>query len=197
MSASDKRKGFRFSVRGGGLEKQERRNEMEKMKTAKELRKEAEAIILGKVTNRESYELALKMVFETLERAKLLTDAAKAFKRQAERIGELAAAYAQEHETALDEPLHEEKDGIMSGAVTVEGVTYRLTLTRDKLKRISGANMTAEFLAKLPKAWTKEKRELDTTAINEAEVTDAELAKHDLVRPGKAVWSRKEEASLE
>ena len=53
---------------------------MEKMKTAKELRKEAEAIILGKVTNREQYELALKMVFETLERAKLLTDAAKAFK---------------------------------------------------------------------------------------------------------------------
>ena len=107
---------------------------MEKMKTAKELRKEAEAVILGKVTNRESYELALKMVFETLERAKLLTDAAKAFKHQAERIGELAAAYAQEHETALDEPLHEEKDGVMSGAVTVEGVTYRLTLTRDKLR---------------------------------------------------------------
>ena len=190
-----KRKGFRFPVRGGGLEKQERRNEMEKMKTAKELRKEAEAIILGKVTNREQYELALKMVFETLERAKLLTDAAKAFKHQAERIGELAAAYAQEHETALDEPLHEEKDGIMSGAVAIEGVTYRLTLTRDKLKRISGANMTADFLAKLPKAWTKEKRELDTTAINEAEVTDAELAKHDLVRPGKAVWSRKAEIS--
>ena len=43
----------------------------------------------------------------------------------------------------------------------------------------------------------KEKRELDTTAINEAEVTDAELAKHDLVRPGKAVWSRKAEGDLD
>ena len=172
-------------------------DKMEKMKTAKELRKAADEIILGRVNNRERYEMALKMVFETRERAKLLANAAKAFNAQADRIGELAAAYAQEHETALDEPLREEKDGVVAGSVTVDGITYRLTLTRDKLKRISGANMTAEFLASLPRAWTKAKRELDTAAINEAGVTDADLAEHDLVRPGKAVWSQKAEAQLD
>ena len=65
----------------------------------------------------------------------------------------------------------------------------------DKMKRISGANMTAAFLSSLPKKWTKQKLELDATAINNLGVSDADLAEHDLVRPGKAVWSRKEEGA--
>ena len=170
---------------------------MEKTKTSKFLRGEAAAQISGGVKNRESYENALRLAFEVADRAKLLSESAKAFREQAVQLFELAASYAQEHETALDEPLREEKDGVVAGSVTVGGIVYRLTLTRDKLKRISGANMTAEFLASLPKAWTKAKRALDTAAINEAGVTDADLAEHDLVRPGKAVWSQRVETQLD
>lgn len=162
---------------------------------AKELRKEAAKRIAAKVTNREGFEEALKLRFALLEKVAALKDAAKCLAAQADELGALASGYAQEAKTALDEPLAEKQEGVVSGAVTLEGFTYRLTLSKDKMKRISGANMTAAFLSSLPKKWTKQKLELDATAINNLGVSDADLAEHDLVRPGKAVWSRKEEGA--
>ena len=74
--------------------------------------------------------------------------------------------------------------------VCVDRLKTPFIAAKDKMKRISGANMTAAFLSSLPKKWTKQKLELDATAINNLGVSDADLAEHDLVRPGKAVWSR-------
>ena len=104
---------------------------MEKTKTSKVLRGEAAAQISGGVKNRENYENALRLAFEVADRAKLLAESAKAFREQAVQLSELAASYAQEHETALDEPLAERKDGIISGSVTIGGLVYRLTLSKD------------------------------------------------------------------
>lgn len=165
---------------------------MEKTKTSKVLRGEAAAQISGGVKNRENYENALRLAFEVADRAKLLAESAKAFREQAVQLSELAASYAQEHETALDEPLAERKDGIISGSVTIGGLVYRLTLSKDEFKRISGANLTQGFLQELPRGWTKQKLELNKSKLNG--ITDADLAEHDLVRPGKALWTRKDAA---
>ena len=165
---------------------------MEKTKTSKVLRGEAAAQISSGVKNRENYENALRLAFEVADRAKLLAESAKAFREQAVQLSELAASYAQEHETALDEPLAERKDGIISGSVTIGGLVYRLTLSKDEFKRISGANLTQGFLQELPRGWTKQKLELNKSKLNG--ITDADLAEHDLVRPGKALWTRKDAA---
>ena len=164
-------------------------------KKTKILKDEANAVILGSVKDRGSYETALRLYAENLRRAKLLADNAKVLRRQAERIGELAAKYAESHPTALDEPLAEVKTGIRSGAVTLDGVTFRLTLSKGDPCRISGDSLTQAFLKSLPADWTKSKLELDKAAVKEVDAD--KLAKKGLFRPDKAAWSVGEKSAAE
>ena len=155
-------------------------------KGTKELKDEANALILSNVTDRAGYEAALRLYRDTLDRAKQLSDSAKTLKMQSERIGELAAKYAEKHPTALDEPLVETRSGIRSGSVTLDGVPFRLTLSKGDVCRISGDKLTKEFLEALPKEWTKAKVELNNAAVKGESA--ARLAKYDLHRPDKSVW---------
>ena len=163
---------------------------MEYRKT-KELKEAANAVILGNVTDRGSYETALRLYQETLCRAKLLGDAANVLKKQAARIGELAAQYAESHTTALSEPLAEIRAGIRSGSVTLDGIPFRLTLSKGDVCRISGDSMSQKFLKGLPEEWVRQKLELDKTALKDESA--AKLRKHDLHRPDKAAWTVGEE----
>ena len=72
----------------------------------------------------------------------------------------------------------------------VDGRTYHFSLGFDGYEHEDPAQKkTQEFLASLPKAWTKTKIELNTSGINKAKPTDEELSKHHLVRKFKKVWT--------
>ena len=100
----------------------------------------------------------------------------------------LFVEHAEDHATALDAPLAEVRKGIRSGTVEVGGVTYRLTVSPDKVVRLDGGTLTQEFLAGLPDGWTKSKLALVEGAFRGVDAE--EMAKHDLRREIKREWSQ-------
>ena len=80
-----------------------------------------------------------------------------------------------------------DKDGIESGTVEIDGTTYRLTLSLDAPKRISGGNFTQGYLADLPKGFTASKLTLKASAL--AGMSPDELARYDLKRDIKRAWT--------
>ena len=163
----------------------------------KDLAEEAKALIKNGVTNREAFMAAVPLVVECLDKAKSFNKFVRNLNDAAAKLGALAAEYAKSHPTALDNELHTERDGIISGLVMINEVNYRLTLSKGDPKRESGDNLTAKFLGSLPPAWTKSKLELSVTALNDLEVTDTLLADYDLVRPEKVAWSVVDESECE
>ena len=151
------------------------------------LKMRADAVIADGIATRERYLEALPLVFGLRAKAESLAARAKALSEAASAIGEDAAAYAIGHATALDAPLSETKDGVMSGTVTIGGDTYRLTVSSDSPKRDDGGSFTQEFLKKLPKGWTKERLSLAEGALRGKSAE--ELAKHHIRRGTKRVWS--------
>ena len=63
----------------------------------------------------------------------------------------------------------------------------------DKTQSISGANFTQDFLKRLPEAWCKSSLKLNVGAL--ADVDEKTLAKHDIKRDVKGVWSPVERAA--
>ena len=150
------------------------------------LKMRADDVIANGIATRERYLEALPLVFRLRAEAESLAARAKAFTETASAIGE-GAAYAIGHATALDAPLSETKDGVMSGTVAIGGDTYRLTVSPDSPKRDDGGSFTQEFLKKLPKGWTKERLSLAEGALRGKSAE--ELAKHHIRRGTKRVWS--------
>lgn len=126
----------------------------------------------------------LAVIDEELAQMKAQMDALKEIRAA---IADSAAQYAETHTTALDEPLTDVIDGTKNGSVTIDGKTYRLTVSRDNAKRASGDNITQAFLKKLPPEWTKSSLRLSNEAISEQ--SDAQLKKYGLYRPFKRVWN--------
>ena len=154
---------------------------------AKEAKKAAEALLEQGIGTKEQYLKAVPMVFEMEKAVKGAKDWLSLLKEVGRRLGECAAAYTVDHATALDEPLSEAKDGVRSGTVEIDGREYRLTLSLDAARRISGGSLTQGFLSRLPAEWTAEKLELKQSALRG--VGAEELAQHDLHRDVKRVWS--------
>ena len=155
----------------------------------KELVIEASRQIKSGVTNREAFLAAVPLVVKMREKAKDFTDFSRDLNKAAAELGLKAAEYAKAHPTALDTELHEKRDGVLSGLVMINEVNYRLTISKDKPKRESGNNLTAQFLGSLPPAWTKSTLEISVTALNDLGVGDEQLADYGLFRPEKAVWA--------
>ena len=157
------------------------------MSKATEVKKRGEALLENGIANMEQYREAVPLIFALNEAAAGARAFAKALSDNAAELSDLAAAYAIDHKTALDEPLAEAKDGIKSGTVTIDETLYRLTISQGAPKRISGGSLTQSFLAGLPKAWTKTKLAPYVTGMKNA--TADELAEHDLQREVARVWS--------
>ena len=131
----------------------------EKKTPASALKMRADELTENGITTRESYREALPLLFTMRRAAVSLKAFAKALETSADALSEGAAAYAKDHVTALDEPLHDVAKGKVSGSVEIDGNVYTLTLTDGPIKRVNGDNMTKDFLEGLPKDWTKTKPE--------------------------------------
>ena len=152
-----------------------------------EVKKQADALIEGGVQRMESYRAAVPLVFALRGAAATVKQFAKALEASADELSRQAAGYAEEHPTALDEPLAEARDGVRSGMVEIDGVTYRLTISPDRIRRLDGGNMTQSFLAGLPEGWTKTRLALVDGAFKGLDAE--ELARHELCRETKREWS--------
>ena len=140
------------------------------------------------ITKVETYREAVPLIFDLKEAARNSREFAHQLDQLAANLADGAAAYAIDHPKALDEPgLREEKDGIKSGFVEIGNQRYKLTISADDPKRKSGGTFTKSFLAGLPPEWVKTRLELYVSGMKDA--TEEELAKHDLERPTKRVWS--------
>ena len=157
------------------------------MSKATEVKKRGEALLENGIANMEQYREAVPLIFALNEAAAGARAFAKALSDNAAELSDLAAAYAIDHKTALDEPLAEAKDGIKSGVALIGDTKYRLTISQGAPKRISGGTLTQGFLSELPKAWTKQKLALHVTGMKNA--TAEELAEHDLQRETVRAWS--------
>ena len=162
-----------------------------KRPSAVQLKERADLLTMNGITTRETYFEALPLLFSIRQAAASIKAFAKALEASAETLSEGAAAYAKDHTTALDEPLHEAAKGKTVGTVVIGTNRYTLTLTDGPLKRESGDNLTEDFLKGLPKGWTKIKHELDVTSINQQDVDKDDLFKHGLIRTEKRAWTMK------
>lgn len=153
----------------------------------------AGSIISNGVENRAQFDEAMGLYGELVSQAAKAAAAPKLLGELVIGIGELTAEYAIGHKSVFTEPLTEIKDGVRNGVVDVAGTQYRLTVSLGVPKRVSGANMTQGFLERLPEAWCTKSLKLNVGAL--ADVDERTLAKHDLVRPEKGVWSHVERAA--
>lgn len=160
-------------------------------KKPSELVADADVLLDAGIDKREAYLKALPLMFEMREAAVCLKGFAKSLEERADALSEQTAAYAKEHVTALDEPLHEVSGGKECGSIAWKDDVFTLTLTKGPIKRASGDNMTADFLNGLPKSWIKNKPALDVQGINRLGVDDKELFDHGLLRSEKREWTRK------
>ena len=82
-----------------------------------EIKKQADALIDSGVQRMESYRAAVPLVFALRGAAATVKQFAKALDDSANELSRQAAAYAEEHPTALDTPLAEARDGVLNGTV--------------------------------------------------------------------------------
>ena len=158
------------------------------MANMRELKKQAEAMLEQGVGTKEAYKAALPLLFEVRDAAANAFAFAKLLKGLSDELSEKAAAYAIDHPTAFTVPLSDYREGMHRGVLETDGgANYALTISKGDVKRVTGGNLTQEFLGGLPKGWTKLKLEANKDAIKK-ESAD-ELAKHDLYCEPKRTWS--------
>ena len=151
------------------------------------------SIIENGVENRAQFDEAMSLYGELVREAARAVSAEKLLTELVKGLGTLAAEYAIDHKTVFTEPLTEFKDGVRNGMVEVDGKQYRLTVSLGKPKRISGANFTQDFLKRLPESWCSSSLSLNVGAI--ADIDEKTLAKHDIKRDQRGVWSLAERAA--
>ena len=153
----------------------------------------AGSIIENGVENRAQFDDAMLLYGNLVREAARAAAAEKLLGELVEGVGALTAEYAIDHKTVFTEPLTEIKDGVRNGVVIVSGKQYRLTVSLGKPKRVSGANMTQDFLKRLPESWCSSSLKLNVGAL--ADVDEKTLAKHDLERKEVGKWSTVERAA--
>jgi hypothetical protein len=153
----------------------------------------AGSIVQNGVENRAQFDEAMSLYGELVCQAAKAAAASKLLVELVKGIGALTAEYAIGHKAVFTEPLTEIKDGVKNGIVEVGETQYRLTVSLGDPKRISGSNMTQDFLKRLPETWCKSSLKLNVGAL--ADVDEKTLAKHDIKRDEKGVWSLVERAA--
>ena len=153
----------------------------------------AGSIVQNGVENRAQFDEAMSLYGELVCQAAKAAAASKLLGELVKGLGALTAEYAIGHKAVFTEPLTDFKDGVRNGVVDVDGKQYRLTVSLGDPKRISGANMTQEFLKRLPEGWCKSSLKLNVGAL--ADVDEKTLAKHDIKRDEVGKWSTVERAA--
>lgn len=153
----------------------------------------ARSIVENGVENRAQFDDAMLLYRDLVFQAAKAASAEKLLGGLVKALGALTAEYAIDHKTVFTEPLTDFKDGVKNGLVIVSGKQYRLTVSRGDPKRVSGANMTQDFLKRLPESWCSSSLKLNVGAL--ADVDEKTLAKHDLERKEVGKWSLVESAA--
>jgi len=149
-----------------------------------------EAIDKG-VTSKKTLAACLKTILACESRIKSMREAITDLDFRIKKAYAKSVSYVQDQFTETVE-----KDGIFVTNIDLgEEGKFKMTRSKDKLGRIDESNLTQGFLKGLPPAWTREKLELNTTAINNLMITEKELKKHELVRKDKFAFSVKTEKS--
>ena len=161
------------------------------MKKIKELREDAEAALAAGVANRAQLMDAVPALVALQNAERSLQLRLKETTAVIRALSEACSKYAHEHrEYVFDKTFSVSPIGVESGDIVVDGRTFHFSHGFDGYDHADPAQKkTQEFLASLPKGWTKAKIELNTVGINRANPTDEELAKHSLVRKVKEVWT--------
>lgn len=147
----------------------------------------ARSIVENGVENRAQFDDAMLLYRDLVFQAAKAAAAEKLLGGLVKALGALTAEYAIDHKSVFTEPLTDFKDGVKNGLVIVSGKQYRLTVSRGDPKRVSGANMTQDFLKRLPESWCSSSLKLNVGAL--ADVDEKTLAKHDLERKEVGKWS--------
>ena len=158
-----------------------------------ELIDDAGSIVKNGVENRAQFDEAMSLYGELGCQAAKAAAAEKLLGGLVKALGALTAEYAIGHKSVFTEPLTEIKDGVKNGIVEVNETQYRLTVSLGDPKRISGSNMTQDFLKRLPEGWCKSSLKLNVGAL--ADVDEKTLAKHDIKRDEVGKWSTVERAA--
>ena len=153
----------------------------------------AGSIIENGVENRAQFDDAMLLYGNLVREAARAAAASELLGELVEGVGALTAEYAIDHKSVFTEPLTDFKDGVKNGIVEVGDTQYRLTVSLGKPKRVSGANMTQDFLKRLPESWCSSSLKLNVGALSD--VDEKTLAKHDLERKEVGKWSLAERAA--
>ncbi len=161
------------------------------MKSMKDLREIAEAALATGVANKEQLQSAVPALVALQNAVRSMELRIKETKDVMQALSAACSAYAHRHpEYVFNQSFSVSPIGVESGDLVVDGRTYHFSLGFDGYEHEDPAQKkTQDFLASLPKAWTKTKIELNTSGINKAKPTDEELSKHHLVRKFKKVWT--------
>lgn len=150
------------------------------------LKEVADDLIEQGVGSMEQFRKALPVI----ARLKKSVDGAKDWltllQTRYEKLSGLAADYAEDHVTALDEPISDKTSKVRSGSVAIDGTRYRLTLSLGDVARLGG-NATEAFIAALPKDWTVPKLFLNQSYLKTLD--PKELESRDLRRKRNRKWS--------
>ena len=154
------------------------------------LNEEAIEMLAYGIKTQMSCDEALKFYFRLQKICSVLFYAARRYGKTAAALEAAAGKYAGSHPKYIN--LFDFSEGMRRGRRETNFGKVRLSVSEGTVKRKEG-DLTADFLAGLPKDWTKPKLELDLTAINRLGITDKVLAKNGLIRVPNYTWSIEEE----
>jgi hypothetical protein len=159
--------------------------------TLKKLREEAEKALGAGVSNKAQLVGAVPALVALQRRIGSLRESIKASSDVAAALSRLCSDYAHEHPAhVFDQTFSVSPIGVESGDLAIDGRTYHFSYGFDGYVRTEPEEkLTREFLDGLPKGWTREKPELDVSAINRAKPSDGELEEHGLMHKVKCTWS--------
>ena len=157
--------------------------------TAKQLKAQGLEYIAQGVRNRESFRTCIPFLTELRERIGLLQTCIRELQQIYKPLNEMVCDYADNNPAAFD-AIRQVKDEADESLITIDGITYVYKRGWQGVKRISGNNLTGMFLDGLPEAWVRSTKELNVTELSRLDISDKELAKHDLQWCAKRTWSK-------
>ena len=160
------------------------------IKTIRELREEAAALANAGVANRGQLMDAVPALVALQNAATAQWRHLKKTREVIQALSDACSAYARRHpDFVFEQTFSVSPIGVESGDVEIDGRIYHFTHGFDGYVRTGqGEKLTQAFLKGLPEGWARPKLVLDTSAINEGNPGDGDLAEYGLMRKAKDVW---------
>ncbi len=160
--------------------------------TIKTLKEQIAALSEAGVSNKNALTAAVPLIVDAQNHIAHLRASTNELKTAVEELAAQASAYAIAHTSHVFGSIETHPCGTLTGDIEIDGRLFHFAAGHKGYTRIDeGTNLDKSFLAALPNAWTKMKRELDVTAIGRLNVTVDELAECGLKPKENNVWSEK------